>query len=215
MLDGALDKLVAFSERTPEARIWGGRTLFGDYSLNRGSCFGRITLWSLFCRAVGLSIIFRKSEFFNPEFFGEWDCMSERPVDIVSGCLLLIKRKDWETLKGFDPVFFMYGEEADLCLRAIRDLGGRPRVTPDAVIIHYDGASSKMRTEKVIRLLQARIELIRRHFPASRQSFANLLVAAQPFIRYLKYRLLGGGTMWAEAWKERRKWKGGFGQGQS
>ncbi|MDE3120769.1 MAG: glycosyltransferase family 2 protein, partial [Paracoccaceae bacterium] len=29
VLNGALDKLLAFAERTPDAGIWGGRTLFG------------------------------------------------------------------------------------------------------------------------------------------------------------------------------------------
>lgn len=211
VLDGALDKLIAFAGRTPDARIWGGRTLFGDMSLNRKSCFGRVTLWSLFCRAFGLSIIFRKSEFFNPEEFGEWDCMSERQVDIVSGCFLLLKRADWETLNGFDPVFFMYGEEADLCLRSIRDLGSKPRVTPDAVIIHYHGGSTSNRfTEKTIRLLKARTELIRRHFPSYQQPLARLLVSCQPFIRYVKHRLLGGAEVWAEVWKQRKEWKDGF-----
>ncbi|MFQ5805354.1 MAG: hypothetical protein ACE5I3_02760 [Phycisphaerae bacterium] len=48
-----------------------------------------------------------------------------REVDIVSDCLFLIHRELWQRLGGFDPGFFMYGEEADLCLRA-RQLGARP-----------------------------------------------------------------------------------------
>ena len=34
----------------------------------------------------------------------------------------------------------MYGEDADLCLRAAR-LGARPMITPEATIIHHGGAS--------------------------------------------------------------------------
>ena len=34
ILDGAVDRLLAFAEATPGAMIWGGRTLYADRSLN-------------------------------------------------------------------------------------------------------------------------------------------------------------------------------------
>ena len=77
-------------ERTPGALIWGGRTVFGDRSLNPGSVAGQITLWSLFCRVTGLAIAFRSSPFFNPEEIGAWDRSEEREVRVVQGSVLLI-----------------------------------------------------------------------------------------------------------------------------
>ncbi|MEL6103970.1 MAG: glycosyltransferase family 2 protein, partial [Pseudomonadota bacterium] len=47
VLDGAIDKVVAFARANPMARIWGGRTLFGDRSLNPTSCWRRLTLWNV------------------------------------------------------------------------------------------------------------------------------------------------------------------------
>ena len=44
VLDGAIDKLVAFARSMPEARIWGGRTLFPDGTLNPSSCW-RLPSW--------------------------------------------------------------------------------------------------------------------------------------------------------------------------
>ena len=55
VLDAAIDRLVAFARRTPEAGIWGGRTLDAERKLNPMSVFGDQTLWSLFCRATGLT----------------------------------------------------------------------------------------------------------------------------------------------------------------
>ena len=63
-----------------------------------------------------------------------------REVDIVTGCLLLAPRTLWEELGGFDTRFFMYGEDADLSLRA-EALGYRPAITPDAVVTHEIGVS--------------------------------------------------------------------------
>src|SRR5690606_35725860 len=117
----------------------------------------------VFCVATGLSSLFRGSSLFNPEGYGGWKRDTVREVDIVSGCFFLIRRELWERLGGFDPAFFMYGEEADLCLRA-RKLGARPMVTPEATIVHYGGASERVRADKMVRLLQAKALLIRRHW---------------------------------------------------
>lgn len=218
VLDGAIDKLLAFARARPEARIWGGRTVFADMRLNPASCWRRMTLWGLFSQATGLSSIFRGSEVFNPEAYGGWDRATERQVDIVSGCFLLISRADWQALDGFHPDFFMYGEEADLCLRATRELGARPRVTPDARIVHYAGASERVREDKMVRLLRAKILLIRRHFPAWQRPLALALFTAWPLSRWLGLAVLSslprrpgwrqGAETWKGIWMRRREWWG-------
>ena len=72
VLDQAIDRLLEFAEAEPRAGIWGGRTLFADGSLNPTSCWGKMTLWSLVSMAVGLKVLFPKSEFFNSEGYGQW-----------------------------------------------------------------------------------------------------------------------------------------------
>ncbi|MCI2401156.1 glycosyltransferase family 2 protein [Aliiroseovarius subalbicans] len=214
VLERAIDRLVDFANSRPEARIWGGRTLFGDHSLNPGSCWGRMGLWAIFCRSTGLTGIFANSERFNPETYGGWDRSSERQVDIVSGCFFLIRRADWEALGGFDETFFMYGEEADLCLRAIRDLRAAPRVTPDAEIIHFGGASEKVRADKMVRLLAAKATLLERHVPAWQRPVARFLYRLWPWSRQIAYRVLRRNSddfsVWREVWDRRAEWQGGF-----
>ena len=220
VLDGALDRLLDFAYRRPDARIWGGRTLFADRSLNPASCWRRMSLWGLFCNAVFLSRIFPQSAIFNPEAYGGWDRSTEREVDIVTGCLFLLRRADWLALGGFDLTFFMYGEEADLCFRA-RTLGARPRVTPNAVIVHYGGASENVRADKMVRLLRAKKELIKRHFPRWQQPLAALLFAGGPLSRYMVLSLVkpiirsdslkNAAQAWKEVWGRRAEWRNGFG----
>ena len=65
----------------------------------------------------------------------------KRPVDVVTGCFFLIPTSFWRELRGFDPDFFMYAEEVDLCIRAGK-AGADPLFTPEAEIVHYAGASS-------------------------------------------------------------------------
>ena len=128
ILDHAIDKLYQFALTKPECHIWGGRTVFADGKLNPQSCWRCAGLWSVFCSTVGLSLLKRSSIFFS-EGYGGWDRDTVRRVDIVSGCFLLTDRDLWEELQGFNPLFFMYGEEADYCLRA-RQLGARPMIYP-------------------------------------------------------------------------------------
>jgi len=165
VLDHAIDRLCAFADSRPTARIWGGRTVFGDGSLNRYSAWGKQTVWSVACFAFGLTRLFRNSPLFNHEALGGWGRDTVREVDIVSGCFLLIDTDLWQQLDGFDRAFFMYGEEADLCLRA-KPFGARPVCTPEATIVHYGGASAAARIDPTIRIFKGKIELARRQSSA-------------------------------------------------
>ncbi|KAB2913853.1 MAG: glycosyltransferase [Hyphomicrobiaceae bacterium] len=214
VLDGAIDRLVAFAHTRPQAGIWGGRTLYGDGSLNPTSCWHRMTLWNVFCRTTGMAALFPRSEFFNSEAYGGWDRSTEREVDVVTGCFLLIGRELWERLGGFDPKFFMYGEEADLCLRAAK-VGAKPVVTPHATIVHYGGASEQAETEKTIRLLAAKAELIKRHWPWPSRQIGLFLFSLWPLTRAIALTLGGAprqarAETWWQVWQRRRSWRLGY-----
>ena len=178
-----------------------------------------MTPWSLFCRATGLSSAFAASAFFNGEAYAGWQRDSVREIDIIAGCYLLITRDLWERLGGFDPVFFMYGEEADLCLRAAA-LGARPLHTPDAPIIHLGGVSEKTRAGKMIKLLAAKATLIDRYFAPLSRPFGHASLAFWPWSRMVGLRLrawlkpsvaaIEEAAVWQEIWAARSRWKDGF-----
>jgi GT2 family glycosyltransferase len=212
VLDGAIDRLLDFALRVPEARIWGGRTLNGDRSLNPTNCWRRMTLWSVASQVAGLSSLFRRSTLFNPESYGGWPRDNESEVDIITGCFLLIRREFWKELGGFDPSYVMYGEEADLCLRA-QTKGARPMITPEAQIIHYAGASETVRSDKMVRLLRAKVLLIRRHFPRWQRPAGLMLFRLWPLSRYwamcaLRQRIAA--QTWGEIWRRRPEWWHGW-----
>ncbi|MGE3065291.1 MAG: glycosyltransferase [Hyphomicrobiaceae bacterium] len=219
VLDGAIDKLIQFARERPQAGIWGGRTLYGDHSLNPTSCWRRMSLWTVFCRTTGLTGLFPASQFFNPESYGRWDRSTVREVDIVTGCFLLIERALWERLGGFDTRFFMYGEEADLCMRA-KKLSARPTVTPDATIIHYGGASERVRSEMMVRLLAAKAEIIKRHWSTATRKLGLTLLATWPWTRATalsaaakllrRPNLAEQAETWRTIWNARERWRHGY-----
>ncbi|MEO1279661.1 MAG: glycosyltransferase family 2 protein, partial [Planctomycetota bacterium] len=211
---GAIDALVEFADRNPEARIWGGRTRFADGSPNPSSCWRRPTPWSVLCSAIGLSRFFRRSRVLNPESLGVLPDGARLPVDIVTGCLLLIDRDLWDELGGFDPEFFMYGEDADLCLRA-RTRGARPMVTAEADIVHYGGQSDRVRPDKIVRLFRARRQLYARHWRRGWQWWADAGPMLGVFIRFSAewVRRLGRSSgeepgVYQQVWSRRGEWTG-------
>ncbi|MGO1499883.1 MAG: glycosyltransferase family 2 protein [Marinobacter sp.] len=214
VLDHAIDRLLDFAQEYPDCGIWGGRTLFPDGTLNPGSCWSRQSLWSLTSQLSGLSALLRRTTTCNPEGIGAWNRKGIREVDIVSGCFLLIRRALWDELEGFREAFFMYGEDADLCLRA-RDAGARPLVTGEAAIIHYGGASETVQADKMVRLLEAKMLLVRCHFPTARRRLALTLLALWPLSRFYAHSLfsLAGraasserASVWRDVWQRRSEW---------
>ena len=214
---GAVDALMAFARETPRAGIWGGRTVFPDGSLNIASCWMRITPWSMVCRTFGLYSLFARSEFFNPEAMGDWARDSVREVDIVVGCFMLIRRDLWIRLGGFDLKYFMYGEEADLCLRA-REIGCRPIITPTAENMHIVGAAIGERGDKIARVAKARATLIRDHWPAWQVPFGiglmwlgmGLRVLGSAGLAALAPRRADRARMYRAIWAQRGDWLAGF-----
>ncbi|MCU0826588.1 MAG: glycosyltransferase family 2 protein [Tabrizicola sp.] len=215
---GAVDNLVEFAQAQPQAGIWGGRTVFSDGSLNLASCWQRITLWSAFCMSVGLTAAFPRSSIFNTEAMGGWGRDTVRRVDIVSGCFFLVRREIWARLGGFDLRYFMYGEEADLCLRAHR-MGFQPMVTPEAEIVHLEGASSSNLARKRQMVAKARMTLIRDHWPAWQVPFgvglmwlwgAVRFAASRPFAWASSEEKRARAAYWADVWRHRRDWLAGY-----
>ncbi|KAG1694917.1 N-acetylglucosaminyl-diphospho-decaprenol L-rhamnosyltransferase [Nymphon striatum] len=151
ILDGAIDKLFEYAQSTPKAGVWGGITLNNDLSLNPNNARARLSFKTLLFSALGLSKAFNKSCFFNHDNYGCWDRKSEREVDVVTGCFFLTPRHLWTDLQGLDETFFMYAEEADYCIRAIKKEGviatcsfivseeGRQRFDKFADVIGDDG----------------------------------------------------------------------------
>jgi GT2 family glycosyltransferase len=208
--EGAVGALLDFARAHPEHGLVGGRTLDPDGSVNPGSCWGAPSLWSLFCFATLLSSAFKRTRLFDPESLGAWQRDTVREVDIVTGCLLLAPRTLWQELGGFDARFFMYGEDADLSLRAAQ-LGYGPAITPDAVVTHEIGVSSAAREDKLMLLFRGKATLLRKHWRGTRLRLGLGLLAAGLGLRSLLSRGRGAQpSPWTRVWRSRSDWLAGY-----
>ena len=74
--------------------------------------------------------------------------------DYIIGADLMLRKSALDKCGVFDERFFMYGEEAELCLR-LKKNGYKMRFNPKSQILHYGGASSysqntQIQVEKMI-----------------------------------------------------------------
>ncbi len=101
-----LFKMADFMEKNPKAKITGAKMI--DYSnkseLSAGKFLTplRLILWML-----GLEAVFRLR--FSPRKI--------QRVDFVSGGSMMVDTEYFKKIGGFDPKFFMYVEDMELCFR--------------------------------------------------------------------------------------------------
>lgn len=209
---GGLDALVAFAESNPQYVIVGGRTITPDGDLDPRSCWAAPSLWSLASNALMLSTLRPGSPLLDPEAMGDYGRDEPRAVDIVTGCLLLTRLADWRALGGFDERFFMYGEDAELCLRAAAETGRACAVTPDATMVHAVGASSATRPDKIELLLAGKVTLVRTVWGPFRGRLGTGLIVAGVGVRagLGRFGVNTRGAAWDEVWKRRHRWERGF-----
>lgn len=214
---GAIDALAEHFARDPGVGLLGGRTLTPDGHLDPSSCWGAISLWSLFCFASGLSWAFKSNRFFDPESLGGWQRDTVREVGVVTGCLLFTSRKVWDRLDGFDEDFFMYAEDADLTWRA-RLLGYHPSITPLATITHEVGATSPSTASRTVLHNAGLRTLIGKRWGGLLRWVASALFTVGVLLRVLAYATAARishtaeakNAIWQEVWRRRDEWRSGY-----
>ncbi len=136
---GAVAALLAVLEADPTVGIVAPRLLNPD-----GSVYPSARSFPSLVDAAGhgmLGWLWPRNPFSRRYKLLDWDHGDERRVEWVSGACLLVRRRTWEDLGGFDPSFFMYMEDVDLCWRAGRS-GWAVVYEPASEVVHAQGAST-------------------------------------------------------------------------
>ena len=134
----ALRKTIAFMDAHPECGISGGRIVDEHGRLQPSARFWPTPL-NTFLSRTGLGRVF---PWVRPIDDMSWDHRSVRACDWVPGCYFVVRGEVIDKVGLFDPHYFLYFEEVDLCMAAKR-AGWAVLFDPDVEIIHIGGASAK------------------------------------------------------------------------
>jgi GT2 family glycosyltransferase len=97
---------------------------------------------SAFYRFVGLNRLFPKSPRFNRYNLGHVPIDSAHEIDAGTAACLMVRRAAIDQVGFFDPDYFMYGEDLDLCYR-MREKGWKIFFVPEALAVHLKGTSTR------------------------------------------------------------------------
>jgi N-acetylglucosaminyl-diphospho-decaprenol L-rhamnosyltransferase len=136
---GAVAGLVAALEADSAVAIVGPRITNTD-----GTLYPSARTFPDMADAIGhglLGLVAPNNRFTRRYRLLDWDHAARAEVDWVSGACFLVRRKAFDQVGGFDPAFFMYMEEVDLCWR-VRRAGWKVLYEPAAAVMHVQGVST-------------------------------------------------------------------------
>ena len=159
----AVDRLVSIIDSRSDVAIVGPRIVDGTgrAELSFGAM---ISPWAEFRQ----KILVRGNDRGLPVITTLVERMTRRTrlVDWVSGACLLIRRKDLDEAGGFDPRFFMYAEDVDLCA-AVRARGRSVLFSAEPQVVHLRGQSAASAPERVERAYRrSQLAFYGNHHPA-------------------------------------------------
>lgn len=138
LVNNAVKVLSDYLDANPGTGVCGGNLFTSDMKENFS--FSRtapsvFTEWDRLLKYIPGKLRYGKNVCFNH---------TGRPLDVwhVTGADFMIPRHVIEEVGAFNPGFFMYFEETELCFR-VHKAGYAVRSVPQAEIIHLDGRSFK------------------------------------------------------------------------
>jgi len=184
---GAIDTMLEKMRADSSLAVLGCRLVNGDGSLQKWTGGAFPTLGNLVSHYFFLDRILPASLRPAPLYLGH-DVSGDIDVDWVSGACMMLRRTA-VTDAIFDPAFFMYAEDMELCQR-IRRAGGRVVYTGAASIVHYQGASMRQQVGEVMlsSIKGPRLFFARTH-GTSRVWLFDLVTLAGFTLRWIAYSL--------------------------
>ena len=135
---GALDAMTAYLDAHADVGIVGPKVLSGDGSLQQ-QCRRRIpTPMAALLYFSGVAKLFPGNPSVAGYLMTAADENETTDVDAVSGACLMVRRAALDQIHGFDPEYYLYGEDMDFCWRT-KLAGWKVVYYPGAAITHFGG----------------------------------------------------------------------------
>jgi N-acetylglucosaminyl-diphospho-decaprenol L-rhamnosyltransferase len=192
--EGSLDALLTAAEAWPRAGCLGPAITTPD-----GRLYPSARAFPSLGRGIGHAVFgpFWPANPWTRSYRAEQGTPVEGTTGWLSGSCLLLRREAWEQVAGFDPKYFMYCEDMDLC-RRVAEAGWQNVYVPSAVVTHVGGASTRLASRQMLRQHhRALYTYLSEHYRGARWAPLRVLLALGLAARWLlasRVRTVGEGA---------------------
>lgn len=156
-----------------------GPSLISPGGRRQRSTFSDPTLW----QALKRNLLFTETIAARFSRLRKSQQTSEVSVDWLLGAAMLIRRKCWDQIGGFDESTFLYGEDWDFCYRA-RRAGWQVLYAPESQVIHHGNAAGETFGEdRLARVALSELRMIQKHYGARTARAYRLLATIGSALR--------------------------------
>lgn len=191
---GALDELLAAASRWPRAGCLGPAIRTPDDQL-----YPSARAFPSLGRGIGHAVFgwWWPANPWTRSYRAEVGTPVEGTTGWLSGSCMLLRREAFDAVGGFDPTYFMYCEDMDLC-RRLGEAGWDNVYVPSAVITHTGGHATSRSAGPMLREHhRALYRYLSRQYAGPAYAPVRLLLGAGLFLRYLlaaRVRSVGEGA---------------------
>ncbi|MGX7668271.1 glycosyltransferase family 2 protein [Flavobacterium pedocola] len=164
--EDTFQKVLQFAESQPDLGIIGCKLIDGTGNFLPECKRGVPTPWVAFTKIFGLYKIFPKSSLFNKYYAQHLSENETGKVDILVGAFMVMKRKLYMEVGGFDENCFMYSDDIDLSYLVLKS-GKSNYYFHEASVIHYKGESTVRDGTYMKRFREAMQFFYKKHFCGS------------------------------------------------
>jgi GT2 family glycosyltransferase len=188
---GALRAMRDFLDEHPEVGAVGAQLVLPNGEI-QPSCATDPKLEAVFWEQTYLDKLLPRNRITGAYAMTYWNYGDRREVEQVAGACLFVRREAWQCIGGFDPAYFMYFEDTDLCMR-LRRAGWPIWFLPDARIKHHLGGSSgdwAIRARMIASYNRSRYYYFGRHEGQARARLLKYFTVTGALLRLLAWTAL-------------------------
>ena len=130
-----LQKLVDYLETHRDTGIVGPKLMYHNGEIQQ-SCRRHFKFFDLFIKRSFLKNIWPFKKRYQKYIMADFTHKNTQVVDLITGAFMMMPKRIFDKIGGFDKRYFLFMEDFDLC-RKVQNAGYKVVYYPEAVAVHY------------------------------------------------------------------------------
>lgn len=168
--ENTFDEILKFYKSNIKVGFVGCQMIDGNGMFLKESKRVIPSIFSSFMKVLGISKF----------YYSALDKDKRGYIDILAGAFMFVEKTIYDSVKGFDEDYFMYGEDIDLSYKALKK-GYSNYYLGDVKIIHFKGESTDKNSVYINRFYNAMYIFYTKHF----NKFLFTKILAYSFFKFI------------------------------